>query len=233
MKWGEHAKHVCSKLARTSYALVRLKNMVPVNIKLQIYRSLFKCHIDYCLPVWGNCPSPFTKTIEKINKKTVRAITNSKYNSHTEPQLKKLKLLTFSDTITYLSGVFAFEIAIGKHPLTIRELFCQSKDFRRNYEFIRQLLPYKYLTIQVPHSIINIWNSLPNSAKGWLTAKVKDPKNTDCLYDNTENIFDISSYRINGFKKTLMDNLFDNYSSVVKCKNVYCEDCFSGSVSMT
>ena len=69
MKWGEHAKHVCSKLARTSYALVRLKNMVPVNIKLQIYRSLFKCHIDYCLPVWGNCPSPFTKTIEKINKK--------------------------------------------------------------------------------------------------------------------------------------------------------------------
>ena len=98
---------------------------------------------------------------DKINKKAIRAISNSKYNSHTEPLLKKFKLLTFRDTIIQLSGLFAFEIAIGKHPLTIREIFCKSNNFNRNYEFIRQLLPYKYLSNQVPHSIVNIWNLLP------------------------------------------------------------------------
>ena len=144
-----------------------------------------------------------------------------------------MKLLTFSDTITHLSGVFAFEIAIGKHPLTIRQLFCQSRDFNRNYEFIRQLLPYKYLSIQVPHSIIIIWNSLPNNVKSWLTANFKISKNTNRSPDKTENTFNITSYRINGFKKALLDILLENYCSVIKCKSAYCEDWCSGSIPKT
>ena len=54
-------------------------------------------HIMYALPVWGSAPGSATDRITKLQKKGIRFVCNSKYNSHTEPLFKKERLLKFDD----------------------------------------------------------------------------------------------------------------------------------------
>ena len=76
-----------------------------------IYNSLIKCHLEYCLPVWGNCCASLRRIILSMQKQAVRNIVNSKYNSHTDPLFKSLEILKFSDLIEYNSATFIFNLA--------------------------------------------------------------------------------------------------------------------------
>ena len=159
LKWGEHANGVRSKLASTSYAIARLKKTVPRDIKLQMFNSLFKCHTDYCLPIWGNCPASNKKSILNLQKKTIRNINSSKYNAHTDPIFKKLKILKFEDSYTFATSLLMFQVALGTHPSTILDLFNKSANFDRNLEFILTRND-KYHLKSIPNSLILIWNNL-------------------------------------------------------------------------
>ena len=57
-----------------------------------LYNALLLPHINYRLVTWGyQC-----KRINILQKITLRLITLSRYNSHTAPLFKKLKLLTIT-----------------------------------------------------------------------------------------------------------------------------------------
>ncbi len=60
-----------------------------------IYNSLILFHLNYCILVWGyRC-----ERITKLQKRIVRILSLSKYNSHTDPIFKTLKLLKVYDII--------------------------------------------------------------------------------------------------------------------------------------
>ena len=100
-----------------------------------MFNSLFKCHTDYCLPIWRNCPASNKKSILNLQKKTIRNINSSKYNAHTDPMFKKLKILKFEDSYTFATSLLMFQVALGTHPSTILDLFKKSAAFDRNLEF--------------------------------------------------------------------------------------------------
>ena len=54
---------------------------------------MFLPHINYCILAWGYN----YQRIFKIQKKVVRIISLSKYNAHTDPLFKHLKLLKMKD----------------------------------------------------------------------------------------------------------------------------------------
>ena len=58
-----------------------------------IYNALVQPHLNYGILLWGNK----TKRIIKLQKWSVRAITCSKYNAHTDPLFIKLNLLKVQD----------------------------------------------------------------------------------------------------------------------------------------
>ena len=47
LTWSHHLNHVRGKLSSANYALSRIKNLLPTNIKLDIYNALFKSHLEY------------------------------------------------------------------------------------------------------------------------------------------------------------------------------------------
>ena len=59
-----------------------------------LYCTLILPHLTYGNLAWGK---NITR-LNKLQKKAVRAITNSKFNAHTEPLLKLLNLLNIKDT---------------------------------------------------------------------------------------------------------------------------------------
>jgi hypothetical protein len=75
--------------------LNKLKHFLPLTAKVLIYNSLILSHLNYCILAWGyQCTR-----IEKLQKRIVRILSLSKYNAHTEPIFKTLKLLKVNDIL--------------------------------------------------------------------------------------------------------------------------------------
>ena len=74
--------------------LNKLKHVLSLEIKkILLYNSLILPHIDYCITAWGFQ----TGRTLKLQKKTVRIITLSKYNSHSDPIFKRQHFLKVDD----------------------------------------------------------------------------------------------------------------------------------------
>ena len=80
---------ISSKISKTICILNKIKHSLPLNIRLMIYNTLIASHFNYGILVWGyQCDKLF-----KLQKRAIRCITLSRYNAHTEPIFKSLKVL--------------------------------------------------------------------------------------------------------------------------------------------
>lgn len=91
--WDTHIKSVNSKLARAGGILNRIKNVLPLKIRKTLYNTLALPHISYGISVWGRN----SKGLEKLQKRCIRNTGNCKFNAHTEPLCKALKILKVND----------------------------------------------------------------------------------------------------------------------------------------
>jgi hypothetical protein len=95
MTWESHINKIASKIGRTVGILHKLKHFLPCYILKLIYNSLISPHFYFGIMAWGfKCDR-----IIKLQKKALRAITDSKYNAHTEPLLKELNIVKISDIL--------------------------------------------------------------------------------------------------------------------------------------
>ena len=93
MTWASHIQKVCGKVGCVAGTLSRLKRFLPKEILKTIYNALIQPHLNFGILLWGNN----VNRIHKLQKWAVRAITCSKYNAHTTPLFKDLKLLSIHD----------------------------------------------------------------------------------------------------------------------------------------
>ena len=93
MTWNAHISKISCKLSCALGTFRRLKRFLPFFILKTIYSSLFLPYLNYGILLWGTN----LNRIEKLQKFAVRAITNSKYNAHTDPIFKRHSLLKVSD----------------------------------------------------------------------------------------------------------------------------------------
>ena len=133
--WNEHTKYLRGKIVRTNYALAKSKRILPQNIKIILYNSLFKCHLEGCLPIWGNCTADAAKSFLKMQKRAVRNIPLKGYNSHTDPIFRKLKILKFNDLVKLNINLFMCKVTLNMHPSTICNLFHRLDNFGRNISY--------------------------------------------------------------------------------------------------
>ena len=102
MTYNSHINKISSKISRINGVLSRLKRFVPSHILKMIYNALIQPHLNYGILLWGNNIA----RIQKLQKWSVRSITLSKYNAHTDPLFIKLKILKVSDI--YLLSLLKF-----------------------------------------------------------------------------------------------------------------------------
>jgi len=93
LTWKEHVEKISRKISKVIGILCILKRTLPIRILHMIYNSLINPHIHYGLLCWG------TQNVKilKLQKKALRTITNSKYNAHTQPLFKNLRILPVND----------------------------------------------------------------------------------------------------------------------------------------
>ena len=93
MNWKPHIDKVSNKISRYIGILNKLKCFMPFNILKTLYNSLILPHLTYGILAWGFS----TERLFKLQKRAIRLISNSKFNSHTEPLFKASNLLKLDD----------------------------------------------------------------------------------------------------------------------------------------
>ena len=118
LKWNPHTQYIANKISRTIGVLNKLKHYLPFKIRKLLYNSLILSHLQYGVLVWGY---EMWKLI-KIQKRAIRILNNSKYNSHTEPLFKKNNLLKLPDILKLNELKFYYKYEKRCLPFTLQSL---------------------------------------------------------------------------------------------------------------
>ena len=163
-------KKIYAKVKKGFGALILAKNFLDFRCKTLIYHSLIHSHLSYGALIWlPNIRAKELKSLVTLQKKCIRILFNSKYNSHTG------KLFQLSG-ITKVENIIKREAAILCYKLRNNELPKAVKDLFENYSnsSARQTRHTDHTVFEIsnkskPHrimfKIMDAWNNLDVSIK--------------------------------------------------------------------
>ena len=204
-----HITSLAQKLSKSLYILKSVKNLLPAKVLLTLYYSIFHCHILYALPAYGCADQSVLRQILILQKKAVRIISRSHYNSHTEPIFKSLGILQFFDLIEYVKIDFMHAVNKGKAPSSFSTTWGGEHDLVD--QFYLDLRNYR--NYRVPFARLNFSEKLPlhSFPKAWNNL---DHELRDITYKKE-------------FRNKLKDWFLSKLSTNISCNNPFCRDCFS------
>jgi hypothetical protein len=112
-----HVNFITSKISKAMYFLRTAKNLLSEKSLKSLYYALIHCHLIYGILIWGSTSYSNLKGLEKKQKDAVRIVTQSNYNSHTEPLFKKLNILPLQQLISYFKLQFVHQFKFKHLPL--------------------------------------------------------------------------------------------------------------------
>ena len=112
--------------------------------------------------------------IEKVQKKSIRIITCSKYNAHTEPLLKNLQLLKVSDLFQLNILKFFYKLKNARLPVYFNSIVLKSLGDIHNHDTrFKSAIPSNNTRTQTADKCIrHILPSILNSTDDLITSKV-------------------------------------------------------------
>ena len=112
LDWSKHINRISNKISQTIGIMSRIKRYVPRGALLHIYNSLILSRIYYCILLWGFD----SRRLEKLQKKAIRVICNSKYNAHTSPLFQDLRLLKIKNIFEIQCAKFFYKFEHNTLP---------------------------------------------------------------------------------------------------------------------
>ena len=89
--WKPHINYVCKKISKSNGIIDRSRFELSTNAKLSLYYTLIYPYLTYCNIVWSSTYVSSLNRILLLQKRVVRAITNSDYRAHSTPLFLHLK----------------------------------------------------------------------------------------------------------------------------------------------
>ena len=119
MNWNSHSSKISNKISRTLGVMNRLKRYLPFSALKLMYSSLILSHLQFAITSWG-----FEwGRLSKLQKRAIRIMTNSKYNAHTDPLFKSLKLLKIKDFFDVQCMKFWYKFVNNNVPTYFASMF--------------------------------------------------------------------------------------------------------------
>lgn len=158
LSWSAHIDYLCTKLARVSYLIRKLKYNVTNEMLIAAYYAFFHSHLTYGITLWGN--STTSSKIFVWQKKVLRIIKGVKDQESCFPIFKQFSILPFP-------CIYIYRCLINvKEKLTF---YSVRKDFhqyptRKNY--LLDIFCTRLQTTKNSHICmqIKLFNKLPETA---------------------------------------------------------------------
>ena len=90
---------------------------------MMLYQGLVEPHFRFYCSVWGTCGITTRCTLEKLQNRIIRIITDSPYNASAKPLLRQLRLPSIAAMILQESASMVYKAINGQAPTYLSSLF--------------------------------------------------------------------------------------------------------------
>ncbi len=140
LSWKSHVSHLSNKISK-SIGIIRKSSFFLIKTSLlTLYYSMIYPYLQYCNIVWASTYASNLSRLVILQKRVVRIINNSRYDSHTNSIFKNLRIIKFHDICKLQTGQFMFLYENNILPENFENMFKLNKevhnyDTRSAYEF--------------------------------------------------------------------------------------------------
>ena len=118
LNWNTHIDILRRKISRQIGIFYKLKHFLPCSVLKTLYHCFLLPFCTYGILVWGSN----TSRLSILQKKALRIITNSKYNSHTNPLFKSTQFLKVADIFKLQALKFYFQHCHNQLPFFLQQI---------------------------------------------------------------------------------------------------------------
>ena len=238
LNWKEQITAIKKKVSRGIGMLKYSKRYLPLLTIQSMYKSLVEPYFRYCCPVWGSCGSTAINELQKLQNRSARIVTNSRYDASAKPIIKKLGWHTVSEIIQMETLSMVYKSINDLAPTYLTEMFSRLSDTcKRELRNTRSDLVLQSQLVNIYHALVEshlryanvVWGSLSNTKLEALQrlqnrahsiierAKIKDQWSGDWLTVEQLINFDRSVMTYKMMNKICPESLWDTY----RTRNMY------------
>ena len=174
LTWKDHISHICKKISKSVGIIYRSRFYLSTKTKLSLYYTLIYPYITYCNIAWSSTYVTNVNRIFYLQKRAVRAITNSSFRAHSTPLFSQLGILDIFKVNSLYIARFMFCYNSQLLPPIFFDLFARNNQIH-NYN-TRSAMNYRTHTCRtnlkkftILYQGPKIWNSLPTNIKDSLS----------------------------------------------------------------
>ena len=105
LSFEHHAHFLYEKLLKSSYIIRKLSTFVPVTCLRTLYFAHYFSNMSYGINIWFSLlKEPDQTKLKSLQKKIIRAVSCSRFDSHCMPIFKRFNILSINDMV-YLENV--------------------------------------------------------------------------------------------------------------------------------
>lgn len=206
--WKYHITNLNNKVSSSLFIINQAKNSLPLPCLKTLYFTLIHPHLSYGLLAWGNACTSYLQKTFVLQKRAIRHITRSAYNSHSEPLFKQLNILKLRDLYEYEVTVFMQKYRLHTLPRSFDNCYKRNCEIRNTDRESRQMN-----LLHIPRPRTNFSSKLPihnfaNIHNKWFQQ----------YHENTT---------ISSFKRTIKKELLSKYTTAYTCTNTHCRFCYN------
>ena len=128
LSWRSHIEKIKRSCLRAMSPLFKLRNTLPSNLKLMLYRALVEPHLNYCAVVWMECSKADRIKLEKIQNRAMRVILNERKDSSATRLRSQLGWSTLENRRKMLRAVCTKRYLSKECPAYSKGMFMTNKD---------------------------------------------------------------------------------------------------------
>lgn len=119
LTWTKHIKTLKSKMSRYIGIMYKIKYLLPLQARMQIFHSFVQSHLNFCSIVWGFSSKTNIESLFTNQKKGMRAVMPGYVNlfykdgcppAHTKPAFTNFKVLTVQGVIAKNALIFMHKV---------------------------------------------------------------------------------------------------------------------------
>jgi len=191
LSWDYHISQLAKKLSRSNGILSKLRYNTPINVRIQVYYAIFYSYLNYGCNMWGLTFEANLNIIRILQKKCLRIITFSDFNSHTNQLFLDHEILKLDEIIKLNQLKLIYDYKNNLLPGDIQSLF----NLERNI--------HSYETSGISKDLLYI-PSIQSSNYGNKSLKFQGPYLWNKTVKAYPNLNDVnSSYRFKHFIKSI------------------------------
>ena len=172
LSWKHQVEFIAGKIRRSIGILSKLRHHVDLNILLKLYYALIYPFLTYGIIIWGNTYESTLKPIFILQKKAMRTITFSQFDSPSSPLFKSLQVIKFFDLVTFYIAIFMYKFHYELLPIAFHSFFTRVTNIHNYNTRLAAKQSYYLPSVRTNYGKFNIrfqgpsiWNSIDDHIK--------------------------------------------------------------------